>query len=160
MYHRDQIFVGGKWSAPTSGDVVDVISPHTEAVIGHVACAAPAEVNRAVEAARAAFDHSPWPRLAPRERVEAVARLAALYKEHRAEMAELITAEMGAPITFSKRAQVRLPLTMMSAFCDLATDYDWHEVRAGLYGNDIRIEKRPVGVVAAVARWRWPVPPG
>jgi hypothetical protein len=92
----------------------------------------------------------------PAERIAAVARLAELYKEHRGDMAELITAEIGAPISFAKRAQVRIPLMMFSAFCDLAGRYDWQEARPGLYGNDIRILKQPVGVVAAVVPWNMP----
>jgi acyl-CoA reductase-like NAD-dependent aldehyde dehydrogenase len=71
-------------------------------------------------------------------------------------MAELISAEIGAPITFAKMAQVRLPLTMISAFCGLAATYEWQQIRPGLYGKDIRIMKQPVGVVAAVVPWNMP----
>jgi acyl-CoA reductase-like NAD-dependent aldehyde dehydrogenase len=156
MYDRDQLFIDGKWGAPDSDAVISVISPHTEAVIGHAACAGPADVNRAVEAALAAFDSGPWPRMQPAERIEAITRLAGIYKERRADMAELISAEIGAPITFAKMAQVRLPLTMISAFCGLAGTYEWQQVRPGLYGKDIRIVKRPVGVVAAVVPWNMP----
>ncbi len=156
MYNRDQLFIDGQWSTPNSGDAIDVISPHSEAVIGKVSFAGPADVDRAVRAARAAFDEGPWPRMEPAERIAAVTRLAALYKEHRTEMAELITAEIGAPIAFAKRAQVGIPLMMFGAFSDLAGKYDWQEARPGLYGNDIRILKQPVGVVAAVVPWNMP----
>jgi acyl-CoA reductase-like NAD-dependent aldehyde dehydrogenase len=156
MYDRDQLFIDGKWGPPDSDVVISVISPHTEAVIGHAACAGPADVNRAVEAARAAFDSGPWPRMQPAERIEAITRLAGIYKERRADMAELISAEIGAPITFAKIAQIRLPLTMISAFCGLAGSYEWQQVRLGLYGKDIRIVKQPVGVVAAVVPWNMP----
>src|ERR1700741_1819992 len=71
-------------------------------------------------------------------------------------MATLISAEIGAPISFAKMAQVRLPLTMMSAFCGLAANYEWQQVRPGVYGKDIRIVKQPVGVVAAVVPWNMP----
>src|SRR6516165_8066638 len=110
MYERDQLFIDGKWTVPDSDAVISVISPHSEAVIGHAACAGPADVNRAVEAARAAFDTGPWPRMQPAERIEAITRLAGVYKERRADMAALISAEIGAPISFAKRAQVGLPL--------------------------------------------------
>jgi acyl-CoA reductase-like NAD-dependent aldehyde dehydrogenase len=90
------------------------------------------------------------------ERIEAIGRLAAVYKERRADMAALISAEIGAPITFSKMAHVRLPLTMISAFCGLAGNYQWQQDRPGLYGKDIRITKQPVGVVAAVVPWNMP----
>ncbi|MGZ4562592.1 MAG: aldehyde dehydrogenase family protein, partial [Mycobacterium sp.] len=156
MYDRDQLFIDGKWTAPDTGSVISVISPHSEAVIGRAACAGPADVNRAVDAARAAFDTGPWPRMQPAERIEAITRLAGIYKERRADMAALISAEIGAPITFAKMAQVRLPLTMMSAFCGMAAHYEWQQDRPGLYGKYIRIAKRPVGVVAAVVPWNMP----
>ncbi|CQD14828.1 aldehyde dehydrogenase [Mycolicibacterium conceptionense] len=71
-------------------------------------------------------------------------------------MAQLISAEIGAPITFAQRAQVGLPTMMMSAFCDLAENYPWHEARAGFFGSDVRVSKSPVGVVAAVVPWNMP----
>ena len=156
MYYRDQLFIDGQWSTPDSGDAIDVISPHSQDVIGRVRLAGPADVDRAVRAARSAFDDGPWPRTQPADRIAAINRLAGLYKEHRGDMAELITAEIGAPISFAKRAQVGIPQMMFSAFADLAGRYDWQEARPGLYGNDIRINKQPVGVVAAIVPWNMP----
>jgi len=156
MYERDQLFIDGKWHATESESVISVVSPHSEEVIGHAACAGPADVDRAVQAARAAFDTGPWPRMQPGMRIEAITRLAGIYKEHRADMAALISAEIGAPISFAKMAQVRLPLTMMSAFCGLAAHYEWQQDRPGVYGKNIRIRKQPVGVVAAVVPWNMP----
>ena len=109
MYQRDRLFIDGRWGAPDTTSVITVVSPHNEAVIGHASCAGPADVDRAVGAARSAFDTGPWPRMQPAERIEAIGRLAAIYKERRADMAALISAEIGAPITFAKMAQVRLP---------------------------------------------------
>src|SRR3984885_1858242 len=156
MYERDQLFIDGKWDGAHGDSVITVISPHSEAEIGHAVCAGPGDVDRAVQAARAAFDTGPWPRMQPSERIEEIGRLAAVYKERRADMAALISAEIGAPISFAKMAQVRLPLTMMSAFCGIAGNYQWQEDRPGLYGKDIRIRKQPVGVVAAVVPWNMP----
>src|ERR1700733_12590673 len=156
MYEREQLFIGGRGTAPGSGPAIAVVSPHSEEVIGHSACAGAPDVNRAVDAARTAFDTGPWPRLEPAERIEAITRLAGIYKERRGDMAALISAEIGAPISFAKRAQVALPLMMMSAFCGIAADYPWQQARPGLYGKDIRIVKQPVGVVAAIVPWNMP----
>ena len=156
MYKRDQLFIDGKWDVAHGDSVITVISPHSEAEIGHAACAGALDVDRAVQAARAAFDTGPWPRMQPGDRIEAIGRLAAIYKERRADMAALISAEIGAPISFAKTAQVRLPLTMMSAFCGIAAGYEWQQDRPGLYGKDIRVRKQPVGVVAAVVPWNMP----
>ncbi|OMC36993.1 aldehyde dehydrogenase [Mycobacterium sp. GA-1841] len=137
-------------------DAIEVISPHTEQPIARVPAAGPADVDAAVAAARAAIDHGPWPRLDPVERIAAVRRLAGLYAERRDEMARLISAEIGAPISFAQRAQVGLPTMMMSAFCDLAETYPWHEVRTGFFGSDVHVKRSPVGVVAAVVPWNMP----
>src|SRR5262245_3115274 len=127
MYFRDQLFIDGQWSAPDSGDALDVISPHSGEVIGRAALAGPADVDRAVRAARAAFEDGPWPRLQPADRIAAINRLAEMYKERRSDMATLISAEIGAPISFSKRAQVGIPQMMFTAFAGLAAGYNWQE---------------------------------
>jgi acyl-CoA reductase-like NAD-dependent aldehyde dehydrogenase len=155
MYTRTDLFIDGKWQTPT-GPPIETVSPHTESVIGKVLSASPADVDRAVAAARAAFDDGPWTRLSPQERIEAVGRLGAVYKERRREMAELISAEIGAPITFCKHVQSRLPLSAITAFTMVASSYEFEEIRSGFYGNEICIAKQPVGVVAAVVPWNMP----
>jgi acyl-CoA reductase-like NAD-dependent aldehyde dehydrogenase len=153
---HDELFIGGQWRAPSSDRRIEVISPHTEETIASVATAAPADVDLAVAAARMAFDHGPWPRTEPAERIAAVRRLAKSYGDRRAEMADLISAEIGAPISFAQRAQVALPWSMIDAFCDLAEEYPWREIRAGRYGSDVHVLHEPVGVVAAIVPWNMP----
>jgi acyl-CoA reductase-like NAD-dependent aldehyde dehydrogenase len=133
-----------------------VVSPHTEEPFGRAAGAGPDDVDAAVAAARAAFDDGPWPRLGPAERVEAVRRLAGLYGPRRKEMAKLITAEMGSPISFSKFAQATLPMLLLGAFADIAEALPWEERRAGAFGSDIVLRKEPMGVVAAIVPWNMP----
>lgn len=153
---RDSVFIGGTWRQPSSGEHIEVVSPHTETPVARVAAAAPADVDQAVAAARTAFDSGPWPRLDPAERIAHVRRLAELYGERRTEMADVITSEIGAPISFAQRAQVGLPAMMMTAFCNLAEAYPWREIRPGMYGADIHIRREPVGVVAAIVPWNMP----
>ena len=156
MEERKEIFVGGAWEPSADGTPIDVVSPHTEEPIARVAGAGPAGVDRAVAAARRAFDDGPWPRLDPADRIAAVRRLAELYGERRRDMAALISAEMGAPITFAKRAHVGLPWMTMQTLCALAEAHPWEERRPGAYGSDILLRKQPVGVVAAVVPWNMP----
>jgi acyl-CoA reductase-like NAD-dependent aldehyde dehydrogenase len=152
----DELFIGGRWSAPSTGRRIDVVSPHTEEPVAQVAAAGPEDVDAAVAAAREAFDSGPWPRLEPAERIAVLRRLAETYGERRAEMAETITSEIGAPISFAQRAQVGLPAMMMTAFCNLAESYPWSEARPGMYGADVHIRREPVGVVAAIVPWNMP----
>ena len=154
--HPDELFIGGSWLQATTEQRIEVVSPHSEQPVARIAIAGPADVDKAVAAARAAFDSGPWPRLDPAERIAAVRRLAALYGERRSEMADVITSEIGAPISFAQRAQVALPWSMMTAFCDLAETYPWSESRAGMYGADIHVRHEPVGVVAAIVPWNMP----
>ncbi|WP_322859060.1 aldehyde dehydrogenase [Mycobacterium europaeum] len=134
----------------------EVISPHTEEPIAEVAAAGPADVEAAVGAAHAALDAGPWGRTDPAERIASVRRLVDVYDGRRAEMAGVISAEIGAPITFAQRAQVGLPAMMMRAFCDLAERHSWRETRRGFFGADVHVHKEPVGVVAAIVPWNMP----
>ncbi|MDZ4268307.1 MAG: aldehyde dehydrogenase family protein, partial [Mycobacterium sp.] len=152
----DELFIGGAWRKPSTDQRIEIVSPHTEMRVAQVAAAAPADVDLAVQSARTAFDDGPWPRTAPAERIDVVRGLAEIYGGRRTDMAALITSEIGAPISFAQRAQVALPWTMMTAFCDLAQSYPWQEARAGRYGSDITILRQPVGVVAAIVPWNMP----
>ncbi|QLL07248.1 aldehyde dehydrogenase [Mycobacterium vicinigordonae] len=134
--------------------VFEVISPHTEQPIAEVTAASAADVDAAVAAARTAFES--WGRTEPAERVAVIRRLADVYDERRKEMAQTISAEMGAPITFAQRAQVGLPAMMMRAFCDLAERHPWQESRRGFFGADVQVRKEPVGVVGAIVPWNMP----
>jgi aldehyde dehydrogenase (NAD+) len=155
MREHDRLYIGGDWAAPAGTGTIDVISPHTEEVMGRVPDGTPADIDRAVAAAREAFDNGPWPRLAPAERADVVARLAALYAERQGDIAELITAEMGSPILFSHLAQAPMPQMMLSYFADLARTFAWEEERAGMLGP-VTVRREPVGVVAAIVPWNVP----
>ncbi|GAA4541792.1 aldehyde dehydrogenase [Mycobacterium paraffinicum] len=143
-------------SVLSHGEVFEVISPHTEEPIAEVAAAEAADVAAAVQAARAALDSGAWSRTIPAERIAAIRRLADAYDQRRAEMAGIITAEIGAPSSFAQRAQVGLPAMMMRAFCDLAERHAWKETRRGFFGADVHVHKEPVGVVAAIVPWNMP----
>jgi acyl-CoA reductase-like NAD-dependent aldehyde dehydrogenase len=153
---RKNLFIGGEMVAPSGRSVLEVVSPHTEQVVATAPIADPDDVDRAVAAARRAFDDGPWPRLDPAERIAAIRRLYAAYGERRSEIAETITAEMGAPITFASRAHVGLPWAMMGALADIAERFAWTEHRPGAFGGGLWIRKEPVGVVAAVVPWNMP----
>ncbi|GAA1714642.1 aldehyde dehydrogenase [Nonomuraea sp. AD125B] len=155
MRQHDTLFIGGEWVAPAGTGTIDVISPHTEEVVGRVPDSTAADVDRAVAAAREAFDHGPWPRMTFAERAEVIARLAAIYNERQSEMAQLITEEMGSPITFSNLAQAPQPLEMLNFYAELGRTFEQEEQRPGLFGP-VTVRREPVGVVAAVVPWNVP----
>ncbi|GII00717.1 aldehyde dehydrogenase [Planobispora takensis] len=155
MRQHDTLFIGGDWVAPAGTGTIEVISPHTEEVVGRVPDGTPADMDRAVAAARQAFDHGPWPRMTMAERSAVVARLAELYAARQGEMAEIITEEMGSPITFSQMAQAPQPLGMLQYYAELGKTFPVEEERAGTFGPVI-VRREPVGVVAAVVPWNVP----
>ncbi|MFD6455664.1 aldehyde dehydrogenase [Nocardia sp. NPDC060220] len=157
MSPRQQLYIGGRWVDPATDQTVEVISPHTEQAIARVADPTTADVDRAVAAARAAFDTGPWPRTDPQERVAIIRELVRCYRAREDELAQLITTEMGAPITFSRSAHAKLPGIMMSAFADIAAAYRWRDTRAGFLGRDVVVGHEPVGVVAAIIPWNMPM---
>src|SRR6478735_7322972 len=106
---RTAFFIDGDWAVPASGDVIEVVSPHTEQVIASVPEGSTADIDAAVAAARRAFDSGPWPRMSPEERIEIVQNFSHLYAANLGDMAELISKEMGAPVSFSNLAQAPAP---------------------------------------------------
>ncbi|HWM74085.1 MAG TPA: aldehyde dehydrogenase family protein, partial [Nocardioides sp.] len=120
---RDALFIGGEWTAPASGGLLQVISPHSEEVVATVPEGTPADIDAAVAAARKAFDEGPWPRTPPSDRIAVVEAFSALYAARLGEMADLITTEMGAPTSFSNLAQAPAPWMQIEAFLAVAREY-------------------------------------
>ncbi|RAV09798.1 aldehyde dehydrogenase [Mycolicibacterium sp. GF69] len=151
----EKLFVGGRWETPATAARIAVISPHTEEQIGATPQAAAEDVDRAVRAARQAFDDGPWPRMSVEERLDKVEALAAVYATRTDEMADLITAEMGSPRSFSRLGQATGALAQMHLNLATAREFPWVERRRGLFG-DVHIRRAPVGVVGAIVPWNVP----
>ena len=151
----DATFIGGKWVPLLSGRQIDIVSPYTESSIASVAAAGPEDIDRAVRAARVAFDYGPWPQLGLPERIALIQRLAAEFQKHEELMAQIITDEMGSPIKQSREIQVRTPQHLFSELVDLAQQYPFREVRRSKTGSAL-VTQEPVGVVAAVVPWNSP----
>ncbi|GAA0942155.1 aldehyde dehydrogenase [Actinocorallia libanotica] len=155
MQEYSRFFIGGEWVEPAGTGTIDVVSPHTEEVIGRVPEGTNADIDRAVAAARQAFDHGPWPRMTPAERGEALGRLSAIYAANTQQMADLVVAEMGSPALFAAFAQSAIPQMVLQYYVDLASSYTWEEERQGMQGP-VTVTKEPVGVVAAIYPWNVP----
>ncbi len=152
----DQLYIGGRWVPSSAPGDIHVISPTTEQVIAAVPDATTTDADAAVAAARHSFDTGPWARLSVGERVEALRPLARIYAERSDDLAALITAEMGSPITFSKQAQAMAPARMIEMFLDFAATYPWSDRRPTMIGGESIVRRIPVGVVAAILPWNVP----
>jgi aldehyde dehydrogenase (NAD+) len=151
----DRLFIGGQWADPTGSDQISVVSPVTEQVIATVPSASKVDMDRAVGAARNAFDQGPWSRTTVEERIEILQRFRNLYEKNRDPIAELITQEMGCPISLSRTIQATTPRMILEAYLDVARDYPFTELRRSATGNAL-VTREPVGVVAAVVPWNVP----
>ncbi|MFC0600849.1 aldehyde dehydrogenase [Streptomyces palmae] len=150
-----QLFIGGTPVDPLGSGTIEVVSPHTEEVIGRVPHAGAADVDRAVAAARAAFDQGPWPRMRPEERIAVVTRIKDAFAARHEEMARLISAQNGSPISWSVLGQGLAALLAWEAALTVARDTVYEERRAGILGP-LLVRREPVGVVAAVVPWNAP----
>ncbi len=156
MQVHERLFIGGEWVQPSTSATLDVISPHSEAVIARVPEGREADMDRAVAAARQAFDRGPWPRMRAAERADVMARLLALLQERAAELAITITNEMGCPISFSNLGQVMASNMVLDYFVHLAREYPFEEVRPGMLGPAL-VRRDPVGVAACIVPWNVPL---
>ncbi|AWE50010.1 aldehyde dehydrogenase [Streptomyces nigra] len=155
LVEHGQLFIGGEWTGPLGRDVIEVVSPHTEDVIGRVPHASPADVDRAVDAARRAFDDGPWPRAGLAERIEVVTRIKDGIAARHDEIARLISAQNGSPYSWSVLAQALGAMMVWDAAITVARDFSYEEARDGVLGRII-VRREPVGVVAAVVPWNVP----
>jgi betaine-aldehyde dehydrogenase len=155
MYERDHLYVGGEWVAPVDGGRVDVVNPATEAVIGHAPLASTADVDRAVAAARDAYDHGPWPRTAPETRADALVAMAEYLRERARPLAELNIDEAGVPITFAHARELG-PVAVFGYFEQLTRAFPWREVRQGALAPAL-VVREPVGVIGAVVPFNGPI---
>jgi aldehyde dehydrogenase (NAD+) len=151
-----KLFIGGEWVDPASSRMFDIVSPSTEERVATVPEGVEADIDRAVAAARRAFDAGPWPRTSLEERIAVVRRLSAQLAERQGELAEAVTTEMGSPITLSNAMQAAGPRLLTDAFIEAAPRVAWETTRTSPTGSAL-VTREPVGVVAAVVPWNAPI---
>ncbi|MHB8328911.1 MAG: aldehyde dehydrogenase family protein, partial [Acidimicrobiales bacterium] len=156
MKSYDRLFIGGEWVAPAGTGTIDVVNPTTEEVAGRVPDATEADIDRAVASARRAFDEGPWPRMSPVERAAILTTVSDAIKADLQGIAELISTEMGSPVSWASMGQVLAPAMVFDYYAGLAATYAFDEVRAGMMGP-VLVAREPVGVVAAIAPWNVPM---
>ncbi|OZF50794.1 aldehyde dehydrogenase [Rhodococcus sp. 14-2470-1b] len=151
----DKLFIGGKWVEPSSDEVIEVVSPITEELLATVPEAQPADIDKAVAAARKAFDEGPWPRLTAAERSKYLIRIQEEVEKRFDAMATAFTAEIGAPagasVAFHNNA-----LKMWGDASTLHERFEFEEERSWPEGHG-KLVREPIGVVATIIPWNGPV---
>jgi len=150
MYDCTKNYINGKWLNSDANDIHDIINPATEESIGQVAYGTADDVNLAVAAARTAFEEfSQW---TVEQRLELLGKIEETYMARYNDMAGAITAEMGAPVTLSQKAQAASGVGHLRSTIAALQAMELEEQ----LGNST-ILKEPVGVCGLITPWNWPI---
>jgi aldehyde dehydrogenase (NAD+) len=155
MFERNDHFLAGRWVPAKGTELIEVVSPSSEEVVGRVPAALPEEVDTAVAGAREAFDNGPWPKLTLAKRAEYLRRLVTELGARREQVLHLQTEEMGATRRFVEENFNMIGPSLERMITD-ADKIPFHEVRDGTVGK-VLVMREPVGVTAAVTPWNSPV---
>ncbi|WP_432095876.1 aldehyde dehydrogenase family protein [Streptomyces sp. bgisy100] len=150
MKAHDGMYLDGDWRPSAGTETIEVVNPADEQVIGVVPAGTPADVDAAVRAARAAFPG--WAATPPAERAARLTALRDALAARRDEIADTVTAELGAPLGFSRAVHADLPIAVAGSYAELAASYAFEEK----VGNSTVLHE-PVGVVGAITPWNYPL---
>jgi aldehyde dehydrogenase (NAD+) len=154
------MYVDGRWSAALDGRTRPVINPATEAPVGEVAEGSAADAERAVDAARMAFDEGPWGSASPRERGVLLRRFAELLASRRDDAIDRVVTEVGTPIKLAQGLQVAVPLDHLADMVDrVLVTYRFMTPMPPTFGAGIGqgvVIREPAGVVAAITPFNYP----
>ncbi len=145
-----KFYINGAWVEPTTPRKLAVINPATEEVCGHVSNGSAADVDKAVAAARTAFET--FSRTSREERIDLMERILAEYQKRFGDIAQAITEEMGAPASLAQRAQAPVGLGHISTGIAVLKSFQFEEDR-----GPTRIVKEPIGVCGMITPWNWPI---
>ncbi|HEV7931445.1 MAG TPA: aldehyde dehydrogenase [Actinomadura sp.] len=153
-----KFYIGGKWVDPSSTATIDVIEAATEELYFTVAEARAADIARAVEAARRAFDEGPWPRMSPSRRAEYLRAIAQAVAERTEDLVQLWPRESGILASVVPTVMEEIPAAF-SYYADLADRYPFEQAAPTSSGEGFgMIVGEPVGVVGAIIPWNTPMP--
>ena len=150
MQHTQQFYIDGQWVDPVTPRSLDVINPSTEQAIAQISLGSAADVDKAVKAARRAFES--FSHTTREERLALLEKVLAVYKQRADDVAQAISQEMGAPLWLSKAAQAAMGVAHLKQTLAILQDFEFQAVKgstATLY--------EPVGVVGMITPWNWPI---
>ncbi|MGH7787132.1 MAG: aldehyde dehydrogenase family protein [Candidatus Binatia bacterium] len=143
-------YINGKWVPPVTKKTLDVINPATEEVVGRISLGSAADVDKAVTAARTAFET--FGRTTREERIALLEKIIAAYGARMGEMAETISSEMGAPMWLANAAQAPSAMAHLMQALEILKTYEFVENK-----GSTRIIREPIGVCGFITPWNWPV---
>jgi aldehyde dehydrogenase (NAD+) len=150
MEHARQFYIGGQWVDPLTSDTVEVINPATEQAITSIAMGGEQDVDAAVAAAKAAFES--FSQTTKAERLELLDRVIAVYTGRLEELADIISQEMGAPLSLARAAQAVAGLAHLGTARAVLADFEFERPM----GSTL-IVREPIGVCGLITPWNWPL---
>jgi acyl-CoA reductase-like NAD-dependent aldehyde dehydrogenase len=150
MLSYEAHYYDGAWQPPAGAGAVDVLSSSTEAAVGRIPLGTPEDVDLAVAAARRGFER--WSQVAVEDRAQWLEKLAAALKPRVPQMAEVISHEVGTALSYSTKVQVEFPIMMIGMNARFLRSATLEED----LGHSL-IVKEPVGVVACITPWNYPL---
>lgn len=156
---KNQLFIDGEYCAAASGHVFDVVDPSNRQVFAQVARGGPDDIDRAVKAARRAFDEGPWPRLSGAERAAVLHRMGDAIAARRDELARLEVQDNGKPLP-EALWDIDDTAGVFHFYADLAARLDnsaEQEIPLAMDGFTSKAVKEPVGVAGAIIPWNFPM---
>ena len=152
---RTTFFIGGEWVAPVGDETRLALEAATGEPLGTVALGSAADIDKAVRAARTAFDDGPWGRTTPGERAEAMRAFAAALRVRAEQTAELVSRENGMPIELSKAFNGEAPAALLEMYAGMIESFDFEVAQESPSGSTL-VRREPVGVVGAICPWNYP----
>jgi aldehyde dehydrogenase (NAD+) len=154
---RDDLFIGGGWVKPSTSNRFTVRNAATEEVLGSVPEATGADVDWAVAAARDCFVNSDWAGWSPDDRAAALHRFADELDKRAAELSTTVSQENGMPIGLSEMLEGSFAIGLLRFYAELAASTPAEESRPSQLGVETLVRRSPMGVVAAIVPWNYPV---
>jgi acyl-CoA reductase-like NAD-dependent aldehyde dehydrogenase len=154
---RGSLFINGGWVPPSTSARIAVLNAATEEVLGTVPEADIADVDRAVAAARSAVENSEWSQAPPADRAATMARFADELQKRSGELARTVRQENGMPIGLSAAFEGDFAIGLLRYYAELAATTSVEDVRPSQMGLETVVQRSPVGVVAAIVPWNYPV---
>jgi len=147
---REKLFIGGRWVDPDGDGHIEVVNPSTEEPIGAIPSGSRSDVDRAVQAAREAFDG--WSQTSREERAVQLKAIADGLAARADDIAALISNELGMPLKLSRNIQAGLPIASFASMPSLMGGVAWEEE----VGNSL-VVREPIGVLGAITPWNYPL---
>ena len=151
-----RLFIGGEWVEAASGKTFEVVNPAKAEVLAEVAEGDAADVDRAVAAARRAFDSGDWPAMAPRKRARVLWNMARLLDERKDEIARVETLQNGKPV-FESGIDVDMTAETFEYYAGWATKIEGETIPLSVPNQFGYTLREPVGVVGAIVPWNFPL---